>query len=94
MNIKKSMPEAVYFSKLQIGDVFVDESSHGDVMIKIPKAYTDLSDSDIESLLEGCMNGDDFYEHYSNAYNLTQNKYAYYDDFEDVFKLIAELEVK
>lgn len=93
MRIIKNIEEpTVKFEDLMIGDVFLNQDDC--VCIKIPKVYNDFSGAETESLLEGCMNADDFYEHEVNAYNLEDNEFLWFDDFIQVRPLKSYMEVK
>lgn len=93
MRIVKNIEEpTVKFEDLMIGDVFLDGDEN--VCIKVPEVYNDFSGAETESLLEGCMDADEFEEHKYNAISLNDMQYHYFDDFEDVIfkpsKLIVE----
>ena len=93
MRIVKNIEEpTAEFGDLIIGDVFLDGDE--DVCMKIPKVHNEFSDEEIENLLEGCMNADDFYDHEANAYCLENNEFFWLDEDEEVRPLKAYLEVK
>ena len=93
MRIIKNIEEpTVKFDDLMIGDVFLDQDDC--VCMKIPKVYNDFSGADIESLLEGCMNANDFYQHEVNAYDLENNEFFWLEDGDSVRPIKAYMEVK
>jgi hypothetical protein len=93
MRIVKNIEEPIVeFESLAIGDVFLDQDDC--VCMKIPKVYRDFSGGETESLLEGCMSAEDFYEHESNAYDLEEDKFFWLDDDDSVRPLRAHMEVK
>lgn len=93
MKIIKNIGEpTVDFKSLKIGDAFLDYDKK--VCIKIPKVYDDFSGMETESLLEGCMDADDFYEHAVNVYNFEEKKFLSYDDYAQVKPLQVTMEVE
>jgi hypothetical protein len=93
MRIVKNIEDpTVKFKDLAIGEVFLDEDEN--VCIKVPMVYNEFSGMETESLLEGCMSADDFYDHEENAYCLENNEFFWLDEDEEVRPLKAYLEVK
>ena len=93
MRIVKNIEDpTVKFKDLMIGDAFLDGDEN--VCIKVPMVYSDFSGGDTESLLEGCMDADDFYQHQVNAYDLENNEFFWIDDDTNVRPLNARMEVK
>ena len=93
MRIVKNIEDpTVKFEDLMIGDVFLDIDEN--VCMKVPKVYNDFSDAETESLLEGCMNANDFYEHEVNTYDLENKEFFWIDEDTQVRPLNAYLEVR
>lgn len=90
--IKNIEDPTTKFGDLMIGDVFLDGDE--DVCMKVPKVYNEFSGMETESLLEGCMNADDFYDHEANAYCFENNEFFWLDEDEEVRPLKAHMEVK
>ena len=90
--VKNIETPTVNFEKLKVGDVFLDPGES--VCMKIPSVYSDFSGAETESLLEGCMDADEFYEHEVNTYDLERNMYFLLDDYVQVRPLNACMEVK
>ena len=91
--IKNIEDPIVKFEDLMIGDAFLlakDEK----VCMKVPKVYNDFSGVDIENLLEGNMDANDFYYHEVNAYDLENNEFFWLDNDDPVRPLKAYMEVK
>ena len=92
MRIVKNIEEpTVKFKDLAIGEVFLDEGEN--VCIKVPMVYSDLSGMETESLLEGCMSADDFYQHEANAYAFEHNAFFWFEEGDEVRPLKARMEV-
>ena len=93
MRIIKNIEEPIVeFEKLMIGDVFLDQDDC--VCMKIPMVYKEFSETETESLLEGGMDADDFYQYQANAYDLESNKFFWLEDSDSVRLLNAYIEVK
>lgn len=93
MRIVKNIEEpTAKFDDLMIGDVFLDRDEN--VCMKVPMVYNEFSGMETESLLEGCMDADDFYNHQVNAYDLENNEFFWLDEDEKVRPLKTYLEVK
>ena len=92
--IRNEKNEEVYFSKLSVGDIFVAANDNPNTYLKISETYAELSGGEIESLLEGCMDADELYDHRYNAINLNDMQYHYFEDYDEVIfkpsKLIVE----
>ena len=93
--VRNEKNEEVYFSKLSVGDVFVIANGNPNTyLIKISEVYTELSDGEIENLLEGCMDAEEFDGYKYNAISLNDMQYHYFEDFDEVIfkpsKLIIE----
>lgn len=94
MKIIKNIEEpTVKFESLKVGDVFL-LAKNEKVCMKVPKAYYEFSGADIEGLLEGCMDADDFYYHEINAYDLENNEFFWLDEDDEIRPLNAYMEVK
>lgn len=91
--VRNEKNEEVYFSKLSVGDIFVTANDNPNTYLKISETY-ELLGGEIETLLEGCMDADEFYEHRYNAISLNDMQYNYFEDFDEVIfkpsKLIVE----
>ena len=93
MRIVKNIEDpTVKFDDLMIGDVFLDIDEN--VCMKVPKVYNGFSDAETESLLEGCMRANDFYEHEVNTYDLENKEFFWIDEDTLVRPLNAYMEVK
>lgn len=93
MRIIKNIEEpTAKFGDLMIGDVFLDGEE--DVCMKIPMVHNEFSGEEIENLLEGCMNAEEFYEHEVNAYDLENNQFFWLDDDDEVRPLKTYVEVR
>ena len=92
--VRNEKNEEVYFSKLSVGDIFVTANGNPNTYLKIRDTYAELSDEQIESLLEGHLDADDFNEFRYNAISLNDMQYHYFEDFDEVVfkpsKLIVE----
>ena len=92
--VRNEKNEKVYFSSLNVGDIFVTTNGNPNTYLKISETYAELSGGEIESLLEGCMDVDDLDEHRYNAISLNNMQYHYFEDFDEVIfkpsKLIVE----
>lgn len=92
--IRNKKNEEVYFSKLNIGDIFVTANDDSNTYLKVAETYAEFSDEEIEAFVEGRMDAIEFDEHRYNAISLNDMRYQYFEDFEDVVfkpsKLIVE----
>lgn len=93
MRIVKNIEDpTVKFKDLMIGDAFLDFDEN--VCIKVPMVYNEFSNAETESLLEGCMDADEFYQHQANTYDLENNEFFWLDEDTQVRPLNARMEVK
>ena len=93
MRIVKNIEDpTVKFKDLMIGDAFLDGDEN--VCLKVPMVYKEFSETETESLLEGGMDADDFYQYQANAYDLESNKFFWLEDSDSVRQLNAYIEVK
>ena len=76
--VRNEKNEKVYFSSLNVGDIFVTTNGNPNTYLKISETYAELSGGEIESLLEGCMDVDDLDEHRYNAISLNNMQYHYF----------------
>lgn len=89
MRIIKNIEEPMAnFGDLMIGDAFLD--SDGSVCMKVPK----ILNAETESLLDGRMDADNFYDHEANAYDLEKNEFFWLDENNEVRPLNAYMEVR
>ena len=93
MRIVKNIEEpTAKFGDLMIGDVFLDGDEN--VCMKIPKVYNEFSNAETETLLEGCMSAESFYQHEVNAYDLEKNEFFWLYDDDKVRPLKTYMEVR
>ena len=93
MRIIKNIEEpTTKFEDLMIGDVFLDQDEN--VCMKVPMVYNEFSEAETESLLEGCLSAESFYQHQANAYDLEHNEFFWLDDDDEIRPLKTYMEVK
>ena len=92
--VRNEKNEEVYFSRLSVGDIFVTANGNPNTYLKIEQTHAEFSDAEIECLLEGCMDADEFDEHRYNAISLNDMQYHCFCDYDEVIfkpsKLIVE----